>query len=90
MWDDARTSSKLMTRVRHARVRDVRRDVACVRALKLRIGLARRLVKYAQRFIDSASEADVWPTGGLPVNLLPTSSLLVDHANRPLRRQLCI
>ena len=31
------------------------------------------------------------PTGSLPVNLLPaTTSLLVGHVGRPLRRQLCI
>jgi len=39
------------------------------RALELRVGLARRLVEHAQRFVDSASEADVLLAGGLPVNL---------------------
>ena len=53
------------------------------RALELRVRLARRLARHVQRFVDSASEADVWPTGGSPVNLVPASPLLVVHVARP-------
>ena len=52
------------------------------RALELRVCLARRLAQHAQCFVDSASEADVWPTGGSPVNLIPAPSLAAPRRPR--------
>ena len=52
---------------------------AAERAHVLRVRLAGCFVEYAARLVDPASEADVRPTGGSPVDCTPAVALLVVH-----------